>query len=199
MDALVKTNLENTDGYGSDHHCDEAKALIRRLTGSSNMHVHFLMGGTQTNLAAIASFLRPHQAVISADTGHICVHEVGAVEATGHKVIHIPTDDGKLRPEHIEETLEIHEDFHWVQPKLIYISNLTETGIFYTKKELTNLRKTCDKHGLYIYMRGVPTHVQWRTERPRGRRLRRRVRGGRSPYGCKGGRGACTRGERAYT
>ena len=155
MDALVKTNLENTDGYGSDHHCDEAKALIRRLTGSSDMHVHFLMGGTQTNLAAIASFLRPHQAVISADTGHICVHEVGAVEATGHKVIHIPTDDGKLRPEHIEETLEIHEDFHWVQPKLIYISNLTETGIFYTKKELTNLRKTCDKHGLYIYMDGA--------------------------------------------
>lgn len=155
MEALVKTNLENTDGYCIDPYCDQAAQVIKDLFDWQDMDVHFTMAGTQTNLTAIAAFLRPHQAVIAADTGHICVHETGAIEATGHKIIHVPTQDGKLFPEAIDKVMKQHEDEHWVQPKMIYISNLTETGYFYTKHELMELRKVCDKYDLWIYMDGA--------------------------------------------
>lgn len=155
MEALNETNMENTDGYCIDRFCDEATDELKKIFEWEDMDVHFTMAGTQTNLAAIAAFLRPHQAVISADTGHICVHEAGAIEATGHKIIHIPTEDGKLRPEAIDKVMAQHEDEHWVQPKLIYISNLTETGYFYTRGELMALREVSDKYGLYIYLDGA--------------------------------------------
>ena len=97
--------------------------------------MHFLTGGTQTNQTALAAFLlRPHWSVISADSGHICVHETGAIEATGHKINHVKTSDGKLRPEDIEEVMIFHEDEHYVLPKAIYISQATETGLVYTKE-----------------------------------------------------------------
>lgn len=155
IDALVSTNFENADGYCIDRFCDEAADDIKRLVNFQDLSVHFLMAGTQTNLTAIAAFLRPHHAVISASTGHICVHEAGAIEATGHKIIHVPSPDGKLRPKDIEDIIKVHEDEHWVKPKLVYISNLTETGYFYTKAELTLLRKKCDEHGLWIYLDGA--------------------------------------------
>lgn len=155
MKALNETNMENTDGYCIDRFCEGAADELRRIFDCEDMDVHFTMAGTQTNLAAIASFLRPHQAVIAADTGHICVHETGAIEATGHKIIHVPTEDGKLFPKAIEKVMAQHEDEHWVQPKMIYISNLTETGYFYTRAELQALRDVCDKYNLYLYMDGA--------------------------------------------
>ncbi|HVI42848.1 MAG TPA: beta-eliminating lyase-related protein, partial [Anaerovoracaceae bacterium] len=98
LDALVRTNLEQTDGYGLDDHCLNAVSLIKKKIGREDLDVHFLVGGTQTNFTAISAFLRAHEAVISAKTGHIYVHETGAVEATGHKVLIEATADGKLSP-----------------------------------------------------------------------------------------------------
>ena len=156
MDALNRTNLELTDGYGEDKYCRAAADLIRKLFACPGADVHFLTGGTQTNQTALAAFLlRPHWSVISADTGHICVHETGAIEATGHKINHVKTPDGKLTPALIEEVLIFHEDEHYVLPKAIYISNSTETGLIYTKAELQALRKCCDEHGLYMYLDGA--------------------------------------------
>ena len=156
MDALVSTNMELADGYGEDDHCRRAAERIKDIFACPDADVHFLTGGTQTNQTALAAFLlRPHWSVISADTGHICVHETGAIEATGHKINHVKTPDGKLTPELIEEVLIFHEDEHYVLPKAIYISNSTETGLIYTKAELTALRRCCDEHGLLLYLDGA--------------------------------------------
>lgn len=155
MEALEKTNMVHADGYGIDEFCDGAAEIIKQKIGREDADVHFLMAGTQTNLTAIAAFLRPHQAVIAPETGHICVHETGAIEATGHKIIHVPTEDGKIYPEQIDEVMVFHEDEHYVQPKLLYISNSTETGNIYTGAELKALKNTCKKHGLYTYIDGA--------------------------------------------
>lgn len=156
LDALVETNMELADGYGEDEHCRSAAAYIRELIKCPEAAVHFLTGGTQTNQTALAAFLlRPHWSVISADTGHICVHEAGAIEATGHKINHVASPDGKLRPEDIDYVMFLHEDEHWVKPKAIYISNSTETGLIYSKAELLALRAACDKYELYMYIDGA--------------------------------------------
>lgn len=155
METLVSTNMENTVGYGMDHYTAEAEDTIRKVIGYDDADVHFTMAGTQTNLTAIGAFLRPHEAVIAADTGHICVHETGAIEATGHKIIHVPTKEGKLDPADIEAVMDQHCNEHWVKPKMIYISNLTETGLCYSKAELEALRDKCDQYGLYIYLDGA--------------------------------------------
>lgn len=156
MNALVETNLNLSDGYGTDEYCREGADYIRELIKCPTAQVHFLMAGTQTNQTALAAFLmRPHHSVISADTGHICVHETGAIEATGHKVIHVATPQGKLTPEDIERVIEFHEDEHYVLPKAVYISNSTETGLIYKKDELLALREACDKHDLILYMDGA--------------------------------------------
>ena len=156
MDALVSTNMKLTDGYGEDRYCRKAAESIQRLFGCPGADVHFLCGGTQTNQTALAAFLlRPHWSAISADTGHICVHETGAIEATGHKINHVATTDGKLTPELIEEVLVFHEDEHYVLPKLVYISDSTETGLIYTKAELLALRECCDKNDLFLYIDGA--------------------------------------------
>lgn len=155
MEALEKTNMVHADGYGIDKFCDGAAETIKQKIGREDADIHFLMAGTQTNMTAIAAFLRPHQAVIAPETGHICVHETGAIEATGHKIIHVPTDDGKIYPEQIDEVMVFHEDEHYVQPKLLYISDSTETGNIYTGAELKALKNTCKKHGLYTYIDGA--------------------------------------------
>ena len=156
MDALVETNLELSDGYGLDEYCQEAAEAIKEAIDCKTADVHFLMGGTQTNLTSLSAFLlRPHWSVISADTGHICVHETGAIEATGHKINHVPTPDGKLTPELIEQVVVAHEDEHFVLPKAIYISNTTETGLIYTKAEMMALRDCCDRNNLLLYMDGA--------------------------------------------
>ena len=155
LEALTRTNMEQTVGYGMDPHCANAAELIRKRIGREDADVHFFVGGTHTNYTAITAFLRPHEAVISPCRGHICVHETGAVEARGHKIIHVPTEDGKLEPAYIDEEIRRHEDEHWVKPKMLYISDTTEFGTVYTKAELETLRAKCDEYGLYLYLDGA--------------------------------------------
>jgi threonine aldolase len=155
LDALIRTNLEQTDGYGLDEHCVNAASFIKKKIGRDDVDVHFLVGGTQTNYTAISAFLRAHEAVVSAKTGHINVHETGAVEATGHKVVIEATEDGKLTPEAIQNSLDYHEDEHMVKPKLVYISNSTEIGTIYRKNELAELSAFCREKNLILFMDGA--------------------------------------------
>ena len=147
LEALNKTNMEQTPGYGMDCHCEAAADKIKALCGRSDVDVHFLVGGTQTNLTVIDAALRPHQGALCAVSGHIHVHETGAVEATGHKCLTLPSEDGKITACQVEQAVLAHwEDpafEHTVQPKLVYISSPTELGTLYTLKELTDLSETC--------------------------------------------------------
>ena len=153
--ALMDTNLEQTVGYGLDPRCETAQDTIRRLCNAPNAEVHFLVGGTQTNLLVIESLLQPYEAVISAHTGHVNVHETGAIEATGHKVCTAYAPDGKLTPALVESVVNVHGSEHMVLPRLVYISNTTEVGTLYTRAELEALRRCCDKHGLFLFLDGA--------------------------------------------
>lgn len=153
--ALTATNLEGNFGYGLDGHCERAAACIRELCAAPDADVHFLVGGTQTNLTAVAAFLRPHEAVIAASTGHVCVHETGAIEATGHKCIAVACENGKLTPDDVRNVCAAHPDEHMVKPRLVYVSNTTEIGTVYTKEELAGLRAVCGELGLYLYLDGA--------------------------------------------
>lgn len=154
--ALAETNLEGNIGYGDDHYCDRAKALIRDLCRCPQAEVEFLIGGTQTNATAIAAFLRPWEGVIAADSSHINGHEVGAVEATGHKILQIPTGpDGKITSVQIAPILERHRDVHLVKPRLVEIADATESGMVYTKDELTALSEYCRANGLLLFLDGA--------------------------------------------
>ena len=157
LQALTDTNLVQTCGYGLDPICEEARDLIRSLCDAPEADVHFLVGGTQTNLTVIASLLQPYEAVIAAHTGHVNCHETGAIEATGHKVCTAHSPDGKVTPAMVESVLAIHADGgeHMVSPKLVYISDTTEIGTIYTKAELISLRHCCDEHGLLLFLDGA--------------------------------------------
>ena len=159
LEVLTRTNLEQTFGYGEDEYCTQAAEKIRALCGREDAAVHFLVGGTQTNLTVIAAALRPHQGVLCADSGHINVHETGAVEATGHKVLGIPSQDGKITAGQVREAVLAHRKDasfeHTVQPKMVYISNPTELGTLYTKAELEALGETCRELGLYLFLDGA--------------------------------------------
>ena len=157
LQALADTNLVQTCGYGLDPICEEARDLIRSLCAAPEADVHFLVGGTQTNLTVIASLLQPYEAVIAAHTGHVNCHETGAIEATGHKVCVAHSPDGKVTPAMVESVLAIHADGgeHMVSPKLVYISDTTEIGTVYTKAELIALRHCCDEHGLLLFLDGA--------------------------------------------
>ena len=153
--AMADINMVHTPGYGEDKFCDEAIDTIKREIGRSDAAVHLLVGGTQVNLTAISAFLRPHEAAIAAYTGHINVHETGAIEATGHKVTAVPSADGLVSPSEIEKVIKSHTDEHMVKPRLVYISQSTELGTVYTKKQLTELREICNRYNLYLYMDGA--------------------------------------------
>lgn len=155
LDALVASNLEQTTGYGEDYYTQKAVELLKEKIGRDDVAIHLLTGGTQTNLTAISAFLRPHEAVIAADTGHIFVHETGAIEATGHKIISVEVSEGKLSPVHIEAVLEEHTDEHMVKPKMVYISNSTEVGSIYKKQELEALSEFCKEKNLLLYLDGA--------------------------------------------
>jgi threonine aldolase len=155
LNALIESNLEQVDGYGEDIYTQKAVELLKQKIGLSNIDIHLLSGGTQTNLTAISAFLRPHEAAIAASTGHILVHETGAIEATGHKVISLETADGKLNPSLIETALKTHTDEHMVKPKLVYISNTTEIGSIYNKTELQQISKFCRENNLILFMDGA--------------------------------------------
>lgn len=159
LEALIKTNMEQTPGYGEDAYCRAAAQKIRAVCGNDDLAVHFLVGGTQTNLTVIAAALRPHQGVLGADTAHINVHETGAIEATGHKVLWLPSGDGKITADQVAAAVEAHRadaSFeHTVQPKMVYISNPTELGTLYSLSELEALRDACRKYGLYLFLDGA--------------------------------------------
>ncbi|HIX15888.1 MAG TPA: aminotransferase class V-fold PLP-dependent enzyme [Candidatus Hungatella pullicola] len=155
LQAMMEANLEQNQGYGLDSHCDTARSLIKNAIAMEDVDIHFIPGGTQTNLLAIAAALRPWQAVIATTLGHINVHETGAIEATGHKVIAMPAPDGKLKPQDVEEAVARHTDEHMVQPKMVYISNSTEIGTQYTKAELQALSRVCRQKGLYLFLDGA--------------------------------------------
>ncbi|MEG1311264.1 MAG: aminotransferase class V-fold PLP-dependent enzyme [Romboutsia sp.] len=155
LETLLRTNLEQAEGYGKDIYCEEAEKLIQNKLNNNNVDVHFISGGTQTNLIAISSFLRPYEGAISANTGHIFVNEAGSIEATGHKVISVDVEDGKLRKEDIIHVLSKFPNEHVVKPKLVYISNSTEIGTIYTKEELQGLSKACKDNNLLLFMDGA--------------------------------------------
>ena len=161
LDALTRTNREQTTGYGTDPYCEEARAILHREMNCPTADIWFLSGGTQTNLIAMTAALRPHEAVIGAASCHIFTHETGAIEATGHKVIAVPGADGKLTPAAIADAAAQHcaapgvYDEHMVLPRMAYISDATELGTVYTKAELTALRAACDAHGMYLYLDGA--------------------------------------------
>ena len=159
LEALQRTNLEQTPGYGTDSHCARAAALIREACAAPESAVHFLAGGTQTNLTVIAALLRPYQGVLCADSGHINVHETGAVEATGHKVLPLPGQQGKITAEQIRAALRAHQEDasaeHTVQPGMVYLSHPTEYGTLYTKSELSEIALVCDQYGLPLFVDGA--------------------------------------------
>lgn len=159
LEKLAQTNLEQTPGYGQDTYCRQAADLIKTLCQTPQAEVHFLCGGTQTNLTVIAAMLRPYQCVISADSGHINVHEAGAIEATGHRILPVPEENGKITAAQIAHVCQAH----WQddnpefapQPKLVYLSFPTEYGTLYSKKELSDIRRVCDEHNLYLFIDGA--------------------------------------------
>ena len=159
LQKLLDTNLEQTAGYGMDPYCAQAADLIREKCAAPHAAVHFMVGGTPTNVTLIDAVLRRHQSPISADTGHINVHETGAVEFTGHKVLPLPNTDGKITGQQVDALCTAHyadsDREHTTQPKLVYISSPTELGSIYTKAELEDLRRACDKHHLYLFLDGA--------------------------------------------
>lgn len=158
LSALTRTNFEATSGYSTDEYCEAARAKIRQRFACPQAAVHFLVGGTQANMTAISAFLRPWEAVISAKTAHIYVHETGAVEARGHKVYPMATTDGKLTPALIRQAVREHQldaDEHMVLPRMVYISQSTELGTVYTKAELTAIYDTCRELSLLLYIDGA--------------------------------------------
>jgi threonine aldolase len=155
LEALIRDNMTRTPGYGEDEICDEAREMIRREIGQPDALVRFIPGGTQTNQIMIAHALRPHEAVIAAESGHINTHETGAIEATGHKVLTAPSRDAKLTPELIERVLAAHDGPHMVKPRMVYISDTTEFGAHYTRAELEAIRAFCLEKSLILYLDGA--------------------------------------------
>ena len=159
LEKMTKLHEQPMPGYGEDPCCEKAAQKIKTLCGGEDVAVHFLVGGTQTNLTVISAALRPHQAAIGAETAHINVHETGAIEATGHKVIALPTEDGKITARQVDTLVQLHrasaDREHMAQPKLVYISNPTELGTIYTLEELEALHEVCKRNSLYLYVDGA--------------------------------------------
>lgn len=155
LKLLLSASKEKNVGYGLDKHTFKAKELIKEKIENNDVDIHFLVGGTQTNMVVISTILKPYEAVIAVQTGHINVHETGAIEGQGHKILTVKGKDGKVLPEDVEKVVKGHPDMHMVKPKMVYISNSTEIGTIYTKKEIEDLRNVCDKYGLYLFMDGA--------------------------------------------
>lgn len=159
LDRLVETNSLHTVGYGRDEFCREARDLILDICGIKKGEVYFLEGGTQTNAVVIDRVLEHNDGVIAADTAHINVHEAGAIESNGHKVIALPSHDGKLSASDIKKCLEdfYNDDtnVYMVRPAMVYISFPTELGTIYSKKELEEIRSVCDEYNIPLYADGA--------------------------------------------
>lgn len=159
LERMADTNREQYPGYGDDPHSVHARAMLKELCGGAQTEVHLVVGGTQTNLTVISSILRPHQGVICANTGHVNVHETGAIEATGHKVLALPSGDGKITAAQIQAAYDGHWNDvtheHMVQPGMVYISQPTENGTTYSKAELEEISRVCRACGLPLYLDGA--------------------------------------------
>lgn len=156
LKLLVETNEIQQQGYGDDEYSLQAKTLIREKLEDHLAEIYFVSGGTQANLIVISSILKPYQCAIAASSGHILNNETGAIEATGHKIISVESADGKLLVEDIQNVLDAHRNVpHQVMPKLVYISNSTEVGTVYNKKELTEISDFCRKNSLYLFLDGA--------------------------------------------
>ncbi|MBD5503790.1 MAG: low specificity L-threonine aldolase [Lachnospiraceae bacterium] len=159
LQKLIDTNMESLPGYGSDRYCDLAKEKIREACRCEDADIHFLTGGTQTNQIVIDSMLAKYEGVIAATTGHVNVHEAGAIEYTGHKVLELPHKDGKLAAAEIGHYMESfygdvnHE--HMVFPGMVYITHPTEYGTLYTKRELSDISAVCTKYHVPLYLDGA--------------------------------------------
>lgn len=156
---LTETNMEPLSGYGSDPYCERAREKIRRACGCENAEVYFLVGGTQTNAVVIDAMTKGYEGVVAADSGHIAIHEAGAVEFTGHKVLTVPGDNGKINGNELRQYLqgfyqdENHE--HMVFPGMVYISHPTEFGTLYTKEELKQISEVCREYEIPLYLDGA--------------------------------------------
>lgn len=159
LEALVSTNGEASPGYGVDEHCEHARDMLRTLCQAPDAGVHFLVGGTQANATVIAAALRPHQGVLCAETGHINVHESGAIEAAGHKVLPLPAVEGKINAQQIDRYCREHYDNvaweHMVQPGMVYLSLPTELGTVYTLAELEEISEVCRRWKLPLFLDGA--------------------------------------------
>ena len=156
LKKLASIDYEANVPYGLDKYSEQAARLILKECGQpKHSQVYFLVGGTQTNLTFLTQALRPYESVIACASGHINMHETGAIEATGHKVCSVPAVHAKLTPQAIEDCVRFHCDEHMVKPKVAYISDATELGTVYTLAELKALRQVCDKHQLYLFLDGA--------------------------------------------
>lgn len=159
MEKMMAVQAMQMPGYGEDPCCVRAAQLIRKLCENDDLAVHFLVGGTQANLTVIDAALRPHQAAVGAVSAHINVHETGAVEATGHKVIALPSPDGKITAAQISKVMQAHltdaSHEHMAQPKLVYLSNPTELGTIYSLSELKDISAVCKEYGLFLFVDGA--------------------------------------------
>lgn len=159
LQRLVETNLEQVSGYGNDHYCESAKEKIKAACDCPDADVYFLVGGTQTNQLVIDTMLAPYEGVIAADTGHVSLHEAGAIEYTGHKILTLPQHNGKIRADELEALIRTfwqdnnHE--HMTFPGMVYISHPTEYGTLYTSAELENISAICQAHQIPLYLDGA--------------------------------------------
>lgn len=159
LEKLCRTNMEQTVGYGEDRYCEDARRLIEDACQCKDAFIHFVVGGTQANTTVISHILRPYQGVFAASSGHINVHETGAIESTGHKVLDLPSDDGKITSSQIELAIQAHlrEDGpeHTVQPGMVYISFPTEIGTIYTSEELNEIHTVCERYDIPLFIDGA--------------------------------------------
>ena len=159
LEALANSNGEACPGYGVDEHCERARAMLRELCQAPGAGVHFLVGGTQANTTIIAAALRPHQGALCAETGHINTHESGAIESTGHKVLALPAENGKITARQIHDYCKAHHSNpaweHMVQPGLVYLSQPTELGTVYTLAELEEVSQTARRWKLPLFVDGA--------------------------------------------
>lgn len=155
LEKLTQTNYAQQSGYGNDEYSESAVEKIRLACCNEALDVHFVSGGTQANLLVMAAFLKPYESVIAAESGHINTHEAGAIEATGHKIEYSPAPDGKLTPELMAKHLLKFPKYHTVKPRLVYISNSTEYGTLYTRRELEALYTFCRENELLLFIDGA--------------------------------------------
>ena len=159
LKRLSETNLEPLSGYGSDRYCESAKEKIRKACGAEQAEVEFLVGGTQANAVIISTMLSDYEGVVAAETGHVSTHEAGAIEYTGHEVLMVPQENGKIRTDALRSFLaDFYADAnheHMVFPGMVYISHPTEYGTLYTKAEMEEISEICRAYGIPLYLDGA--------------------------------------------